>query len=196
MRSWSPTIGNYAPRLPLRPGPWGDRKASLTCKMSEMKRNVILLATCQAMMMSGNSLIITAPEQLFKEVERLAKVIDARSKQSIEIIKVERFEYGDCFTSWKYHLAPETEVLDSFADGAMYWGDDVSEFVDVDANEVFDGADVRILFGGEGTGDFGDHYLDINNNGMYDDGEREVFPDGYCEELNLTGSFTDRLTGW
>jgi type II secretory pathway component GspD/PulD (secretin) len=34
----------------------------------------------------SNSLVVTAPEQLFKEVEQLAKLIDARSKQFVEII--------------------------------------------------------------------------------------------------------------
>jgi hypothetical protein len=34
----------------------------------------------------SNSLIVTAPEQLFKEVERLAKQIDARNEQAVEII--------------------------------------------------------------------------------------------------------------
>ena len=36
----------------------------------------------------SNSLIVTAPEQLFKEVEQLALSIDERSRQSVEIIKV------------------------------------------------------------------------------------------------------------
>ncbi len=34
----------------------------------------------------SNSLIVTAPEQLFREVERLAKLIDQRSRKKVEII--------------------------------------------------------------------------------------------------------------
>ena len=34
----------------------------------------------------SNSLIVTAPEQLFQEVSQLVKLIDARSVQSVEII--------------------------------------------------------------------------------------------------------------
>ena len=37
----------------------------------------------------SNSLIVTAPDQLFGEVERLAKVIDARSAQTVRVIKTE-----------------------------------------------------------------------------------------------------------
>jgi len=36
----------------------------------------------------SNSLIVTAPEQLFREVEQLVLQIDTRSRQSVEIIKV------------------------------------------------------------------------------------------------------------
>ena len=36
----------------------------------------------------GNSLIITAPEPLFKEVEELVKVIDTRARQSIRIMSI------------------------------------------------------------------------------------------------------------
>lgn len=35
---------------------------------------------------ASNSLIVTAPEQLFSEVEKLAKLIDARSEQTVEIL--------------------------------------------------------------------------------------------------------------
>ncbi len=35
---------------------------------------------------SSNSLIVTAPEPLFQEVERLAKLIDARSEQTVEVV--------------------------------------------------------------------------------------------------------------
>jgi hypothetical protein len=34
----------------------------------------------------SNSLIVTAPEQLFLEVERLAKVIDSRGEQTVQVI--------------------------------------------------------------------------------------------------------------
>ena len=34
----------------------------------------------------SNSLIITAPDQLFVEVEQLAKLIDKRAEQSMEIV--------------------------------------------------------------------------------------------------------------
>ncbi|MGB1708652.1 MAG: secretin N-terminal domain-containing protein, partial [Rubripirellula sp.] len=34
----------------------------------------------------SNSLVITAPEQLFQEVERLVKVIDVRGQQTIEVV--------------------------------------------------------------------------------------------------------------
>lgn len=37
----------------------------------------------------SNSLIVTAPEQLFKEVEQLAKAIDARNEHAVEIISVD-----------------------------------------------------------------------------------------------------------
>ena len=43
----------------------------------------------------SNSLIVTAPEQLFKEVEKLAKLIDSRSRQTVEIIKLPRNFSGD-----------------------------------------------------------------------------------------------------
>ena len=36
----------------------------------------------------SNSLIVTAPEQLFREVETLAKLIDERSKKTVNVIKV------------------------------------------------------------------------------------------------------------
>ena len=34
----------------------------------------------------SNSLIVTAPEQLFREVEQLVKLIDIRNEKSIEVI--------------------------------------------------------------------------------------------------------------
>lgn len=34
----------------------------------------------------SNSLIITAPQQLFEEVERLAKAIDERGQESVEVV--------------------------------------------------------------------------------------------------------------
>ena len=34
----------------------------------------------------SNSLIVTAPEQLFQEVEALAKLVDSRSAQAVEIV--------------------------------------------------------------------------------------------------------------
>jgi hypothetical protein len=34
----------------------------------------------------SNSLVVTAPENLFQEVERLVKVIDVRGKQTIEVV--------------------------------------------------------------------------------------------------------------
>jgi len=37
----------------------------------------------------SNSLIVTAPEQLFKEVEQLAKAIDSRNEHAVEIISVD-----------------------------------------------------------------------------------------------------------
>lgn len=37
---------------------------------------------------ASNSLIVTAPEQLFREVEQLARLIDARSQKSVRIVKV------------------------------------------------------------------------------------------------------------
>ncbi len=43
----------------------------------------------------SNSLIVTAPEQLFKEVEKLAKLIDSRSRQTVEILKLPRNFSGD-----------------------------------------------------------------------------------------------------
>ncbi len=43
----------------------------------------------------SNSLIVTAPEQLFKEVEKLAKLIDSRSRQTVEILKLPRSFSGD-----------------------------------------------------------------------------------------------------
>ena len=36
----------------------------------------------------SNSLIVTAPEQLFQEVEQLAKLIDTRSQQTVRFIRV------------------------------------------------------------------------------------------------------------
>jgi type II secretory pathway component GspD/PulD (secretin) len=36
----------------------------------------------------SNSLIVTAPDHLFREVEQLAKVIDSRSQQSVRLVKV------------------------------------------------------------------------------------------------------------
>ena len=37
---------------------------------------------------ASNSLIVTAPEQLFLEVEQLAKKIDLRSQQSVRVIQL------------------------------------------------------------------------------------------------------------
>ena len=37
---------------------------------------------------ASNSLIVTAPEQLFLEVEQLAKRIDSRSQQSVRVIQL------------------------------------------------------------------------------------------------------------
>ncbi len=34
----------------------------------------------------SNSLIVTAPQQLFKEVEKLARSIDSRAEQTVEVI--------------------------------------------------------------------------------------------------------------
>ena len=34
----------------------------------------------------SNSLVVTAPEQLFQEVERLAKAIDNRGEQTVEVV--------------------------------------------------------------------------------------------------------------
>jgi type II secretory pathway component GspD/PulD (secretin) len=36
----------------------------------------------------SNSLIVTAPDQLFKEVEALAKMIDARNEQSVDVLEI------------------------------------------------------------------------------------------------------------
>jgi type II secretory pathway component GspD/PulD (secretin) len=36
----------------------------------------------------SNSLIVTAPDQLFREVEQLAKIIDSRSQKSVRLVKV------------------------------------------------------------------------------------------------------------
>jgi type II secretory pathway component GspD/PulD (secretin) len=36
----------------------------------------------------SNSLIVTAPDQLFKEVEQLVKLIDSRNEQAVEVIKL------------------------------------------------------------------------------------------------------------
>ncbi len=38
----------------------------------------------------SNSLIVTAPEQLFREVEQLVKTIDKRSRQTVEVLKLPR----------------------------------------------------------------------------------------------------------
>lgn len=38
---------------------------------------------------ASNSLIVTAPEQLFKEVEQLARLLDTRSEQTIEVLAPE-----------------------------------------------------------------------------------------------------------
>lgn len=39
---------------------------------------------------SSNSLIVTAPDALFKEVEKLAKLIDSRGVQAVEVIQIRR----------------------------------------------------------------------------------------------------------
>jgi len=36
----------------------------------------------------SNSLIVTAPDQLFEEVEQLVKLVDARSEESVEVITI------------------------------------------------------------------------------------------------------------
>ena len=38
---------------------------------------------------ASNSLIVTAPEQLFREVEKLARLIDTRSEQMVEVLAPE-----------------------------------------------------------------------------------------------------------
>jgi hypothetical protein len=36
----------------------------------------------------SNSLIVTAPEQLFKEIEALAKMIDSRNEQAVDVLQL------------------------------------------------------------------------------------------------------------
>ena len=56
-----------------------DRSASGRAQSLEPKMTI-------AVHEPSNSLIVTAPDQLFKEVEQLAKQIDSRNKQAVEIV--------------------------------------------------------------------------------------------------------------
>ncbi len=64
-----------------RPG-GGRGQASQPVRDLEPKLTVAVHA-------ASNSLIVTAPEQLFKEVEQLARLLDTRSEQSIEVLAPE-----------------------------------------------------------------------------------------------------------
>jgi type II secretory pathway component GspD/PulD (secretin) len=63
----------------------GDRKSSERKPSSQSPRSVEPKLTI-AVHEASNSLIVTAPEQLFKEVEALVKVIDSRNEQTVRII--------------------------------------------------------------------------------------------------------------
>lgn len=60
-----------------------NRGSSGTASKNEPKMTI-------AVHEASNSLIITAPEPLFKEVEKLVKLIDTKSVQTVEIIKLSR----------------------------------------------------------------------------------------------------------
>jgi len=70
--------GNQQPgtKRPAPNRPVGGRARSLEPKMTI------------AVHEPSNSLIVTAPDQLFKEVEQLAKAIDTRNEQAVEIIPI------------------------------------------------------------------------------------------------------------
>jgi type II secretory pathway component GspD/PulD (secretin) len=65
----------------------GDDKADPRKSGGQAPRNLEPKMTI-AVHEPSNSLIVTAPEQLFKEVEQLAMQIDLRSKQSVRVITV------------------------------------------------------------------------------------------------------------
>jgi type II secretory pathway component GspD/PulD (secretin) len=65
----------------------GDAKSAPKKSGGQAPRNLEPKMTI-AVHEPSNSLIVTAPEQLFKEVEQLAMQIDLRSKQSIRVITV------------------------------------------------------------------------------------------------------------
>jgi type II secretory pathway component GspD/PulD (secretin) len=85
----------YASRLPKSNNPAGaagktaakpnPRTAKPAAKPERDLEPKMTIAVHEA----SNSLIVTAPEQLFKEVEKLAQVVDRRSEQTVRIINME-----------------------------------------------------------------------------------------------------------
>ena len=65
----------------------GDKKSIKKESAGQVARDLEPKMTI-AVHESSNSLIVTAPEQLFKEVELLAGLIDARSQKAVRIIRV------------------------------------------------------------------------------------------------------------
>ena len=75
-------------RAPQKPDPReadNKSKKGATPPKSTASRNLEPQMTI-AVHEPSNSLVITAPEQLFQEVERLVKVIDVRGQQTIEVV--------------------------------------------------------------------------------------------------------------
>jgi type II secretory pathway component GspD/PulD (secretin) len=76
------------PRAPQKPDsrePDSKSKKAATPPKSSAARNLEPQMTI-AVHEPSNSLVVTAPEQLFQEVERLVKVIDFRGEQTIEVV--------------------------------------------------------------------------------------------------------------
>ncbi len=63
----------------------GDRKTASKSGSSQSSRDLEPKMTI-AVHQASNSLIVTAPDQLFEEVENLAKLLDTRSEETIEIL--------------------------------------------------------------------------------------------------------------
>jgi type II secretory pathway component GspD/PulD (secretin) len=76
-----------------RPAPQSEKQS--TDKKSSSKKELVAqpAKTLESQMTiavheSSNSLIVTAPDHLFREVEQLAKIIDTRSQKAVRLVKV------------------------------------------------------------------------------------------------------------
>lgn len=88
----APGVGQGQPGTQSRPAPQpakqdSDKKSSKKELVAQPAKTLEPKMTI-AVHEPSNSLIVTAPDQLFREVEQLAKVIDSRSQKAVRLVKV------------------------------------------------------------------------------------------------------------